>query len=145
MKIVTDTSPSHRRDHEDRFFSCMRWPLSLKQKIILTILWWPHILKLIYIVYPKNTMKNDLLLLSLAKAKKEKKYSALKPQGNELLSTVSSTWNSGDLSWEVRFLSWEDPLEKEMATHFSILAWRTPWTEAPGKLQFMRLRESGTT
>ena len=31
----------------------------------------------------------------------------------------------------VRFLSWEDPLEKEMATHSSILAWRIPWTEEP--------------
>ena len=30
---------------------------------------------------------------------------------------------------------WEDPLEKEMATHCSILAWETPWTEEPGGLQ----------
>ena len=38
--------------------------------------------------------------------------------------------------WEtwVRFLGWEDPLEKEMATHSSILAWRTPWPEEPGGL-----------
>ena len=35
----------------------------------------------------------------------------------------------------VRSLGWEDPLEKEMATHSSILAWRTPWTEEPGGLQ----------
>ena len=34
-------------------------------------------------------------------------------------------------------LSWEDPLEKEMATHSSILAWKTPWTEEPGRLQSM--------
>ena len=33
-----------------------------------------------------------------------------------------------------RFLGWEDPLEKEMATHSSILAWRIPWTEEPGGL-----------
>ena len=32
-------------------------------------------------------------------------------------------------------LGWEDPLEKEMATHSSILAWRIPWTEEPGGLQ----------
>ena len=32
----------------------------------------------------------------------------------------------------VRSLGWEDPLEKEMATHSSILAWRIPWTEEPG-------------
>ena len=39
--------------------------------------------------------------------------------------------------WEarVRSLGWEDPLEKEMVTHCSILAWRIPWTEGPGRLQ----------
>ena len=36
---------------------------------------------------------------------------------------------------EVRSLGWEDPLEKEMAIHSSILAWRIPWTKEPGKLQ----------
>ena len=35
----------------------------------------------------------------------------------------------------VRFLGWEDPLEKEMATHSTILAWKTPWMEEPEKLQ----------
>ena len=34
----------------------------------------------------------------------------------------------------VGFLGWEDPLEKEMAAHSSILAWRIPWTEEPGGL-----------
>ena len=38
---------------------------------------------------------------------------------------------------QVRSLGWEDPLEKEMATHSSILAWKTPWTEGPGRLQSM--------
>ena len=37
----------------------------------------------------------------------------------------------------VRILGWEDPLEKEMATHSSILVWEIPWTEEPGGLQFM--------
>ena len=37
----------------------------------------------------------------------------------------------------VQSLGWEDPLEKGMATHSSILAWRIPWTEEPGRLQFM--------
>ena len=36
---------------------------------------------------------------------------------------------------QVRFLGWEDPLEKEMAIHSSILAWKIPWTEEPGRLQ----------
>ena len=38
---------------------------------------------------------------------------------------------------------WEDPLEKVMATHFSILAWRIPWTEEPGRLQSMGLQRAG--
>ena len=39
--------------------------------------------------------------------------------------------------WEtqVRSLGWEDPLEKEMATHSSTLVWKIPWTEDPGRLQ----------
>ena len=45
------------------------------------------------------------------------------------LSVVQETW--------VRSLGWEDPLEKEMATHSSTLAWKIPWTEEPGRLQSM--------
>ena len=41
---------------------------------------------------------------------------------------------------QVRSLPEEDPLEKEMATHSSILAWKTPWTEEPGGLQSMGLQ-----
>ena len=36
---------------------------------------------------------------------------------------------------QVQSLGWEDPLEKGMATHCSLLAWRAPWTEEPGGLQ----------
>ena len=43
----------------------------------------------------------------------------------------------------VRSLGWEDPLEKETATHFSILAWRTPWTEEPGRVQSMGSQRDG--
>ena len=42
------------------------------------------------------------------------------------LLAMQETW--------VRFLGREDPLEEEMVTHFSILAWRIPWTEEPGRL-----------
>ena len=45
---------------------------------------------------------------------------------------------------QVRSLDQEDPLEKEMATHFSILAWRIPGTEESGGLQFLRLQKSQT-
>ena len=42
-------------------------------------------------------------------------------------------------------LDWEDPLEKEMATHPSILPWEIPWTEEPGRLQSLGCKESNTT
>ena len=45
----------------------------------------------------------------------------------------------------VQSLGREDPLEKEMTTHSSILAWRIPWMEEPGRLQSMGLKESDTT
>ena len=45
----------------------------------------------------------------------------------------------------VRFLGWEEPLEKEMATHSSILAWRISWTEELGRLQSMGSQELDTT
>ena len=50
---------------------------------------------------------------------------------------IQKTW--------VRFLDWEDPLEKGIATHSSILAWRIPWTEEPGRLQPMEVTESDVT
>ena len=51
------------------------------------------------------------------------------------LPALQETW--------VRSLGPEDPLEKEMATHSSILAWRIPWTEEPGGLQSMGLQRVG--
>ena len=51
------------------------------------------------------------------------------------LPAMQETW--------VRSLGWEDPLEKEMATHSSILAWRIPWTEEPGGLQSMGSQRVG--
>ena len=45
----------------------------------------------------------------------------------ENLSAMQETW--------VQSLGQEDPLEKEMVTHSDILAWETPWTEEPGRLQ----------
>ena len=49
--------------------------------------------------------------------------------------------------WEnwVRSLGWIDTLEKRIATHSSILAWRIPWTEEPGGLQSMGLQELDTS
>jgi len=44
---------------------------------------------------------------------------------------------------QVQALGGEDPLEKGMAIHFSILAWRIPWTEEPGSLQSVGLQRIG--
>ena len=43
----------------------------------------------------------------------------------------------------IQALSQEDPLEKKMATHYSILAWKIPWTEEPGRLQSMGSQRVG--
>ena len=51
------------------------------------------------------------------------------------LPAMHETW--------IRSLGWEDPLEKGMATHSSILAWRIPWTEEPGGLQSMGFQRVG--
>ena len=53
----------------------------------------------------------------------------------ENLPALQETW--------VQSLGWEDPLEKGMATHFSIRAWRIPWTEEPDGLQSMGLQRVG--
>ena len=54
-------------------------------------------------------------------------WASLVAQRLKCLPAMRETW--------VRSLGWKDPLEKEMATHSSILAWRIPWTEEPGGLQ----------
>ena len=51
------------------------------------------------------------------------------------LPTMRETW--------VQFLGREDPLEKEMTTHSSTVAWKIPWTEEPGRLQSMGLLRVG--
>ena len=51
------------------------------------------------------------------------------------LPAMQETW--------VRSLGWEDPLEKEMATHSRILPWGIPWTDEPGGLQSMLLQRVG--
>ena len=47
------------------------------------------------------------------------------------------------LETQVQSLGWEDPLEKEMATHSSTLAWKIPWTEKPGRLQSLGSQRVG--
>ena len=56
-----------------------------------------------------------------------------------MASLVAQSVKSLPAMWEiwVQSLGWEEPLEKGMATHSSVLAWRIPWTEEPGGLQSM--------
>ena len=62
-------------------------------------------------------------------------YSSCVAQLVKILPAMRETW--------VQFLDWEVPLEKEMATHSAILAWRIPWTGEPGGLQSMGLQRAG--
>ena len=62
---------------------------------------------------------------------------SLVAQSVKNLPAIQDTW--------VPSLGREDPLEKEMATHSSILAWRIPWTEEPGGLQSMAHKELDMT
>ena len=58
---------------------------------------------------------------------------------------AQSVRNLPSMQTRVRSLGQEDSLEKEMATHSSILAWKIPWTEEPGRLQSMGSKQSDTT
>ena len=60
------------------------------------------------------------------------KRASLVAQMVKCLPAMQETW--------VQLLGWEYPLEKEMATHSSTLAWKIPWTEEPGSLQSMGLQ-----
>ena len=62
-------------------------------------------------------------------------FATLVAQRLKRLPAMQETW--------VRYLGQEDSLEKEMATHSSILAWRIPWTEEPGGLQSMGSQRVG--
>ena len=60
---------------------------------------------------------------------------SLVAQKVKCLPAMQETW--------VRFLGWEDPLEKEMAIHSSTLAWKSPWMEEPDRLQSMGSQRVG--
>ena len=63
----------------------------------------------------------------------------------DLTSPVAQMVKHLSTMWEtrVRTLGWEDPLENEMAIHFSTVAWKIPWTEEPGRLQSMGSQRVG--
>ena len=74
-------------------------------------------------------IKLALRRITMSKASGGEKITSLLAQMVKHLPTMRET--------QVRSLGWEDLLEKEMATHSSILAWKIPWTEEPGRIQSM--------
>ena len=76
-------------------------------------------------------------MLLLGSSGPSKSLGSLVAQSVKNLPAMQGTW--------VHVLGREDPLEKEMATHSSILAWRIPWMEEPGGLPSIELQESDTT
>ena len=85
---------------------------------------------------PDQSCSHALLCTMLASQEKIKLEGFfLRAQRLKHLPAMGETW--------VQSLGREDPLEKEMATHSSILAWRIPWTEKPGGLQSTGLQRVG--
>ena len=76
----------------------------------------------------RESIKADLCFLAMT----YENLPSLVAQTVKRLPAMQVTW--------VRSLGWEDPLEKEMATHSGILAWEIPWTEETGELQSMGLQ-----
>jgi len=86
------------------------------------------ILKILLVGYPLvQLLLEDHLEVSI-------KMSLLWPASlvAQMVKRLPAMWET-----QAQSLSWEDPLEKEMATHSSILAWKIPWTEEPGRPQSM--------
>ena len=65
------------------------------------------------------------------------------PMGRQGLLVKNLPANAEEQETWIESLDWEDPLEKEMVIHSSILAWRIPWTEELGRLQFVESKRVG--
>ena len=70
-------------------------------------------------------------------------YTLVRPKGTIWASQVAQRLKLLPPVRETQVQSLEDPLEKEMVTHSSILAWRIPWTKKPGRLQFVGSQRVG--
>ena len=71
-------------------------------------------------------------------------FAFLKELEPSFIAQSIKNWPAMQEPW-VQFLGPEDPLEKEMATHSSIVAWKMPWTEEPGGPQSLGSQQSGVT
>ena len=99
--------------------------------------------KLIY----RNLLHFYTLTMDYQKEKLRKKIHLQLHKNNKILRTVAQTVKRLPTMWDtwVQSLGWENLLEKEMAIHSSILAWKIPRMEEPGRLQSEGHKESDTT
>ena len=104
---------------------------------VCAIWWWP---------VSQRWWQVAELHLPICKEQPLLNFSHLSPRGTVLLDCLQSVKNLPAMQKAlIRSLGQEDPLEKEMATHSIILAWRIPWTEETGGLRSMGSQESDTT
>ena len=100
-----------------------------------------HVRKTLDRIHHKHLMFPQIKLFSYSQSNhKDKAYTQ-----ETMTSLVAQTVKRLPTMWEtwVQSLGWEDLLEKEMAIHSSILAWKIPWKEEPGGLQSMGLQRVG--
>ena len=91
-------------------------------------MWVKHRLLLyVKLTWTPKTMWTPVLESGVSSLFSEQLEASLVAQRFKHLPPMRETW--------VQSLGWDDPLEKEMATHSSILAWRISWSEEPGRLQ----------
>ena len=86
-----------------------------------------------------ETMSMDLENIMISDMSEKDKYCmiSLYKESKKIKKTSECNHLPAMQETRVRFLGWEDPLEKEMAIHSSALAWKIPWTEEPDGLQYM--------
>ena len=124
------------------------WIFTVRNNVVICVLHFERFfLKYFWICHRKGVIKErNLILLSLYYVSSTTLDSLYMSWGSQLIPNLCLPLRLRYVSqrlkrlppmretW-VRSLGWEDPLEKEMATHSSILAWRSPWMEEPGRLQ----------
>ena len=113
----------------------MKYCITMKiNNVNLPILKWEKEKTPVYsIMNEKANINNMQRIIPFVGKKKKKRIHVVQTVKNS--PAMSETW--------VQSVGWEHPLEKGMATHSSILAWRTPWTEEPGGLQSMGWQRVG--
>ena len=99
-----------------------------------------------YLMQRADSLENILMLGKIEGRRRRgqqriSSYKGTNPIGSLVAQTVKRLSTMQET--QVRSLSWEDPLEKEMAIHSRTIAWKIPWTEEPGRLQSMGSQRVG--